>query len=53
MGKHTWIDLDNIDITSVEKKPETTKTDRILLTLKPLKLQRKKNWKAGNIMFIK
>ena len=32
MGHQTWIDLDNIDITSVRNKPETTKTDKILLT---------------------
>ena len=32
MGKQTWIDLDNIDITSGGNKPETTKTDKILLT---------------------
>ena len=32
MGQQTWIDLDNIDITSVGNKPETMKTDKILLT---------------------
>ena len=32
MGQQTWIDLDNLDIISVENKPETTKTDEILLT---------------------
>ena len=32
MGKQAWIDLDNIDITSGGNKPETTKTDKILLT---------------------
>ena len=32
MGKQTWIDLDNIDITSGGNKPETTKTNKILLT---------------------
>ena len=32
MGQQTWIDLDNIDITSVENKSKTTKTDKILLT---------------------
>ena len=32
MEQQTWIDLDNIDITSVGNKPETTKTDKILLT---------------------
>ena len=32
MGQQTWIDLDNIDIIAVGNKPETTKTDKILLT---------------------
>ena len=32
MEQHTWIDLDNIDIASVGNKPETTKTDKTLLT---------------------
>ena len=32
MGQQTWTDLDNIDITSVGNKPETTKTDKMLLT---------------------
>ena len=32
MGQQTWIDLDNIDITTVGDKPETTKTDKILLS---------------------
>ena len=30
MGQQTWIDLDNIDITAVGKKPETRKTAKIL-----------------------
>ena len=32
MGQQTWIDLDNIDITTVGSKPETRKTAKILLT---------------------
>ena len=32
IGQQTWIELDNTDITSVGNKPETKKTDRILLT---------------------
>ena len=32
MKQQTWIILDNIDITAVGNKPETTKTDKILLT---------------------
>ena len=32
MKQQTWINLDNIDITAVGNKPETTKTDKILLT---------------------
>ena len=31
MGQQTWIDLDNIDVTAVGNKPETTETDWILL----------------------
>ena len=30
VGQQIWIDLGNIDITSVRNKPETTKTDKIL-----------------------
>ena len=43
MGQRACIELDKIDIISVENKPETTKTDEILLTLKLLIFQKKKN----------
>ena len=49
MGQQTWIELDKIDIISIENKPETTKTDEILLTLKLLIFQKKKNRKAWKI----
>ena len=32
MGPQTWIDLDNIGITSIGNKTKTTKTDKTLLT---------------------
>ena len=48
MGQQTWIDLDNIDITTVGSKPETRKTAKILLT----KFQNLNNSDNKDITFV-
>ena len=53
MGQQTWIDLDNIDITFVGNKPETTKIDKILLansqTFNVAKEKELKSWEDSSV----